>query len=114
MQEKIQPLVFPAPSLPQLNEDGTLSIASIRGGVEVTIPVYPGMKAGDQVTVPWEGTPAHPEIGFAAIHTVTSDIEPRTYLIPSLDVHDKWKKLKVWYYIKNVGESEAVTVDVVA
>lgn len=104
---------LPAPSLPQLNADGTLSISRIRGGVLVQIPVYPGMKVGDQVSVPWEGTPANPEMGFPAIHVVTDAIEPKTYAISYMDVHDKWQKLKVWYRVNRLADSESVVVDIV-
>ena len=112
MQAETQQLL-PAPSLPQLNADGTLSLAVIRGGIEVTIPVYPGMKFGDQVTVPWDGQPAHPEVGIAAIHTVTTTIEPKTYWISYLNVFEGWQTLKVWYHVRGIGDSQSITVDVV-
>jgi hypothetical protein len=105
--------LLPPPTLPQLNADGTLSHSNIKNGVHVTVPVYPGMKRGDQVTVPWEGYPAHPEIGFAAIHTVTQETEPKTYLISYMDVFDRWTRLKLWYHVKDIGDSEVIEVDVV-
>jgi hypothetical protein len=105
--------LLPAPSLPQLNADGTLSISRIKGGIHVRIPVYPGMQVGDQVSVPWEGTPAHPEIGYAAIHIVTDAIEPKTYAISYMDVYNKWQKLKIWYHVNRLGDSESVVVDIV-
>lgn len=105
--------LLPAPTLPQANPDGTLSLAAIRAGIHVTVPVYPGMKVGDTLTVPWEGTPSHPEVGFSAIFAVNDSTQPETYAISYLNVYDKWKQLKVWYNVKGLGDSEAITVAIV-
>lgn len=104
---------LPAPSLPQLNAHGTLSLGSIGGGVEVTVPAYPSMRKGDLVTVRWEGKPANPEITFPVIHTIDDPIEPKTYWIDYLSVYREWKTLKLWYHVNGVGDSEAVEVDIV-
>lgn len=105
--------LLPAPSLAQINEQGALSLSVIKEGIHVTVPVYPGMKVGDQITIPWEGTPSHPEVGFAAMHIITSSSEPQTYAIHQLNVYEKWQQLKVWYHVKGIGDSETVTVDIV-
>jgi hypothetical protein len=106
--------LLPAPSLPQLNADGTLSLSAIRGGVRVKVPVYPGMKEGDHISIPWQGTPTNPVGGFPEIHVVTQPLEPKTYTISYSNVYNGWKTLKVWYRVKDLGDSETVEVAVVA
>ncbi len=104
---------LPPPSLPQLNNDGALSIAQIRrSGVDIVVPVYPGMQAGDMISAPWEGTPAGAELTFPQLHTVRQ-IKPLTLKIPFSFIHEGWKKLKVRYNVRNNGVSEWVEVDIV-
>ncbi|MEG5265613.1 hypothetical protein TRP66_15025 [Pseudomonas sp. JDS28PS106] len=102
--------LLPAPSLPQLNTDGTLSMDSIRRGVIVTIPVYPSMKEGDRISVPWEGKPEGPVLTFPVIETISSPIEPKTYIVAHDNFYSGWETFKVWYHVSGVGDSEAVEV----
>ena len=104
---------LPPPSLPQLNDDGALSLAQLRGsGIKVVVPVYPAMKAGDMISVPWEGTPQESELTFPQIHTV-QQVQELTLKIPYSSVHSGWKKLKIYYHVKDVGDSGSVEVDIV-
>ncbi|MBX8515427.1 hypothetical protein K5D69_12065 [Pseudomonas cichorii] len=108
MQKKL-----PTPSLPQLNDDGALSLAQLRGsGIKVVVPVYPAMKAGDMISVPWEGTPQAPELTFPQIHTV-QQVKELTLQIPYSSVYSGWKKLKIYYHVNGVGDSGALEVDIV-
>ncbi|MFJ4144713.1 hypothetical protein [Pseudomonas sp. NPDC089734] len=103
---------LPAPSLPQLSGDGTLSLSAIHGtGVQILVPVYPGMKVGDRLSAPWEGTPGSPEFTFPIIHVV-EHVREMIIKIPPSSVHAGWKKLKVRYNVKGVGHSDWVEVDI--
>lgn len=100
-----------APMLPQANQDGTLDIDAIANGVEVRIPVYPGMQVGDTLFAHWRGTPSSPEIVFPEWHTVR-DVEEITVLIPASAVYDQWQHLKVWYAVRGAAVGD-VTSEVV-
>ncbi|RMQ49452.1 hypothetical protein ALQ04_03471 [Pseudomonas cichorii] len=109
---------LPAPELPQLNADGALSHADIRGGVEVRVPLYQGIKVGDLIFAPWEGTPPAPEVTFPAIHVVEQIDRPITLRISGDAVYSGWEKLRVWYHVRGSTDdcdrvSDALEVDVV-
>ncbi|MBX8508109.1 hypothetical protein K5D34_00190 [Pseudomonas cichorii] len=99
----------PAPHLPQLNANGELNAADIHHSVQVLIPLYHNIKAGDKVSVCWEGTPTEPEVSFPRIHTID---QTDTMLAVTIPGYSGWQKLKVWYHVQGVGLSEAREVKV--
>ncbi|MEN1835741.1 hypothetical protein AAIM60_22955 [Pseudomonas lijiangensis] len=104
---------LPAPDLPQLNEEGELSLADLNSGIEVLIPLYPGIKVHDIISTPWEVIPALPEGSFPERHEVTQIDERITLKIPKKAVHVGWPTLRVWYHVSGVGDSESVEVPLV-